>query len=244
MIGQQICPRCQINISPKRLHSNPKVCNGCGYILFSHEREEFASYENRSLIVVCLTAVAIVLGFIHMANWGSYSLEVIPIKISMMTGTSTNSIDERMAEICTKMLKLDCVEQMYGKIALRDTKGWNRLGQLQFNRNKFAEANKSFAIYFGKGGKDLDAAFYYARALANAGRIDESAKHFERILAAKPQIFQITVAQTYVKILVDNGRLEQALKVISNQRKKGENTSRFMESEYRLIRGKLDASHS
>jgi hypothetical protein len=63
-------------------------------------------------------------------------------------------------------------------------------------------------------------------------------------LAAKPGILQVTVAQNYVKLLVGAGRLDQALNVIDRIRKKGENASQFMDSEYKVIREKMSTRHT
>jgi tetratricopeptide (TPR) repeat protein len=243
MYGLENCPRCLQAIAPERLLSTPKICDCCGFVINNVEKQEQKQFERRSLIAVIASAVLIVAGFVHVVNWGGYSLEILPIQAASFIGMESQSSTKRMAEICLDVKKLDCVESMYVRLALSDASGWVRLGKFQFNRSKYPEAAESFRQFFAKGGQDLDASYVYARALGETGRVDEASKYFEYVLAAKPDILQVTVAQNYVKLLVGAGRYDQALKVIDAIRKKGENASQFMDSEYKVIREKM-GSHS
>lgn len=238
------CPRCLQAISEERLQSTPKVCDSCGFVLNNVEKQEHKQHERRSLAILISLAVAIVGLFVHVVNWGSYSLEIIPLKTAQVLGFQSDQGIQRLADICLDVKKLDCTESMYLQQALKDPTQWVKLGKFQFNRMRYAQASESFRHFFSGGGKDLDAGYYYARALGEEGRVDEASEYYDYVLQAKPKTIQITVAQAYVKMLVDAQRFDQALKVIDKIRRKGQNASQFMDSEYKVIRSRIEPQHT
>jgi tetratricopeptide (TPR) repeat protein len=180
-----------------------------------------------------------VLGFIHVVNWGGYALEVIPLKALTMIGLDSTPTQERMTQICLDVKRYDCAEQMMARMASHDKNAYLRLGKFQFSRMKYADAAESYRQFFGSGGQNLDAAYFYARALGEIGHVDESAKYFDYVLSAKPDVLQVTVASNYVKMLVLHGRLDQSLRVIQAIRHRGASARSFMDSEYKVIEARL-----
>lgn len=239
MYGIEICPRCMQTIAPERLIALPKICDHCGFVATPAERAVQRHFERTSLIGVVIAAAVIVIAFVELVNWGGYTLEVIPLQAQALVGMDSVSGIERMAQICLEVKKFDCTERMYMRLAVHDQKALPRLAKFQFNRMKYAEAAESYRQFFAAGNQDLDAAYVYARALGELGRVDEAAKYFDYVLASKPGTLQVTVATNYVTMLVRNNRPGQALKVIEGIRKLGESASQFMASEYNVIRGKL-----
>lgn len=240
MFGTETCPRCLTELSPVRAQSTPKVCNGCGHVLSKAEATSAKDFERHSLYWVVGSSIAIVLTFMHVVSWGGYSLEVIPLQVFQFIGLDSDENQERMAHICLDTKKLDCVESIYSRKAHSDPNGLIRLGRFQFNRMKYTEAATTFQTYFLNGGEnDPDARFVYARALSEAGNVDEAAKQYDLLLATKPDVLQVTVAQNYVKLLVQHNRLEQALKVLQSIRRRGDSVTMFMDSEFKDISQKL-----
>ena len=106
-------------------------------------------------------------------------------------------------------------------------------------RAKYNEAAQSFYKFFQKGGNDLEASYSYAKALAQLGQVDEATKYFEQVLAARPDVLQVTVVQNYVKLLVEHKRYDQGLKLIKDIRSKGPEYTSFMDAEFKTIQQNL-----
>ena len=191
--------------------------------------------ERSFLYMIIASAVIMVSSFIHVANWGGASVEVVGFKLGeLIGGNSTQSI-ERMAKTCFEMKKFDCTEKMYAQIALRDSKQFVRLGKFQLSQRKYKEASDSFRRFFAAGGGNIEANYMYAKALGELGAIEEASKHFDYVLAAKPGVVQITVVQNYVKYLISANKLDHAKKVIQKVRRRDTTVSSFMENELNAI---------
>lgn len=246
LFGQDHCPKCMSAISAERANSVPKVCNTCGHVVSDSENRARRQNELRSLRWVVGMAAFILLVFIQVSSWGARSIEVLPLQISEWLGMTSAEGSERMAAICLETKKYDCVEKHYAVVAVRDPNQLARLGKFQFNRQKYTEASQSLQSYFIRGGTpdNIEVRYVLARAMGETGRVDEASVHYNAILAAKPDVLQVTVAQNYVKLLVQNGRLEQALKVIDSIRSRGDSVAQFMDGEYRDISRKLGRSSS
>jgi tetratricopeptide (TPR) repeat protein len=187
-------------------------------------------------------AVVIVLGFMQVVSWGGHAIEVLPLQAARLIGLDSLAANEHLARICLDLKKYECVERSYKRLAFAGTPdGFLRLGKFQNSRLEYAAAAESFRQFFARGGRDLEASYGYARALGEIGRVDEASRYYDHVLAAKPDVLQITVVHNYVKALVDHGRLDQALKVISTIRRRGQSVSSFMDSEYKDIKQRLRA---
>ncbi|MBX3020640.1 MAG: tetratricopeptide repeat protein [Bdellovibrionales bacterium] len=224
----ETCTRCLRELSPERSQSTPKVCDHCGHVISKTETVAKKQIDRQSLYWVVGLAVGIVLGFMQVVSWGSYSLEI------------WTASPERKGQICMILKKLDCVEDVYQQAAFSDVDAMARLGRFQFNRMKYAEAAATLQTFFQRSEEpDMDTRYVYARALSEMGNVDEASTQFDLILAAKPDVLQVTVAQAYVKLLIQHGRIEQAHKVLTSIRKRGENVASFMESEFKDLSQKL-----
>jgi tetratricopeptide (TPR) repeat protein len=235
MIGTRNCPRCLQEIHNSRLRGAPVVCDSCGHVLSPTQRAAEEGMERSFLYMTFATAIFIVASFIHVANWGGASLEVIGFKIGELTGGNSAGAVERMAQTCLDLKKFDCTERMYAQLARADFRQYSRLGKFQLSERKFKEAADSFRRFFAAGGGDIEVNYMYAKALGEIGEINEASKHFDYVLAAKPGVVQITVVQNYVKYLISANQLEHAKKVIQKVRRRDQTVSSFMEEELRTI---------
>ena len=191
--------------------------------------------ERSFLYMIVMTAVLIVATFIHVANWGSASLDVIAFKIGEMSGGNLPVTVEKMARTCLELKKYDCTEKMYAQLARNDFRQFARLGKFQISLRKYGPAVDNFRRFFAAGGGDIEANYMYARALGEIGEINEAAKHFDYVLAARPNVVQITVVQNYVKYLINANQLDHAKKVIQKMRGRDQTVSSFMEAELKSI---------
>ncbi|NJL23982.1 MAG: hypothetical protein HC902_01520 [Calothrix sp. SM1_5_4] len=229
------CPRCHHKLAPERMTSIPAVCDGCGMVLSVNEETVQKQVQSTSLKWIVGSSVGLALMFMHLANWGSYSLEVLPIKAAQVLSMDSPTQAQRMALICMDLHKHDCVEDNYRRLSLHDITWLSKLAKFQFNRMKYAESAETYLHFFARGGQDLDSTYWAARALSEVGRVDEAAKYFDVVLGSKPGVLQITVAQNYVKMLRKAGRLEQARSVIESIQNQDESVKTFMASEHKEI---------
>ena len=111
-------------------------------------------------------------------------------------------------------------------------------------RAKYAEAARSYYPLFQNGTpQDIEVSYNYAKALAQIGQVDEAISYFDAILAARPDVLQVTVVQNYVKLLMAHQRYDQAKVLISKVRgSSGPAGEQFMDEEFTKIKGLTTAS--
>jgi tetratricopeptide (TPR) repeat protein len=181
-------------------------------------------------------SVVLVSAFIYFGTWGSYSLEIVPLKVGDVMNTNTSADMERLAQIGMDLRKFDLVEKQYRMLAQRvDAKYYARLGKFQVKHREYREAAETYRQYFALGKRDWEARIDYARALGEIGNIDEASKNFDYVLAARPGVRQVTVIQNYVTMLVKAERFDQAKRVIDHIRAQDPDAAKFMDTEYKVI---------
>lgn len=240
--GSQTCKRCQLEIDPERLKAQPVICNHCGHSSSALEKEVSRKMEKRVTQWMIGFSFVFVSSYVQLINWDNHSLSVIPLTAKSWMGASTVQDQEEMASICMDLKKWDCVETEYQKVAEQKPEKWFELGHFQMKRQKTHAAAESFYSFFTKVGPienpelQLEASYLYAQTLAELGQVDDAVTYFEQVLAARPDVLQVTVVQNYVRMLMSHKRYEQAEKLIKNVRSQGPSAESFMESEFKEIR--------
>lgn len=239
MFGERNCPRCLLSINRERLYANPIVCDSCGHVLSEKQDSVEVGLERSFMWSIVAFSAFTLAAFMHVSTWDQFSGEIIGLKVGETIGTSSMADMERMAQICLELKKYDCTERKLAQLSRQDVRIYARLGKFQMSQRKFTEAADSFRRFFNSGGGDLEANYQFARALGELGKIEEATKHFEYVLASKPDVLQVTVAQNYVKYLVQANRYDRARDVILKLRRKGDSVSSFMDSELKEIQQKF-----
>ena len=230
------CPHCHLVIEESRRKLNPVICNSCGHVVSGKESEVESKLESSYLKSIVVISALMVMGFVQVASWGEHALEIIPLKLSEMSGQASIESKERMAEIALSLKKYDMVERLYAETARPgDSLKLSRLGKFQMSRSKYREAGETFRVLLAGDASNLDARYNFARCLGETGQIDEAAKHYDYILNSKPGVLQVTVVESYVKHLLAAGRLEDAAKVIQKTQARGTSVSHFMSTELKTI---------
>ena len=141
----------------------------------------------------------------HFFQWGSHGLDIL------FAGP------DKKIEICMDLKKYDCVEKNYTKLfeMTNEKDLLARLGELQFKREKFIDAEKSYRLYFSKGGNSYEAAYYYAHSLAKTGDIESAIEYFDSILKSKPRVLMVTIMESYLEILISHNRIKKAKEILS-----------------------------
>ena len=192
------CPRCGSSVEQV---SQTFFCK-CGWTLSTNKKENSEGAVITAMILVFILTA----GFLfHFFQWGSHGVQIL----------FANS--EQKVKICKNLKKYDCVEKNYTK--LFKTKGniqfLEKLGELQFKREKFEEAEKTYNLYFTKQGKSYKAAYYYAHSLAKTGDIDSAIEYFDSILRSKPQVLMVTIMESYLEVLVSHNRINKAKELLA-----------------------------
>jgi tetratricopeptide (TPR) repeat protein len=184
MIDTSFCPQCSQRIETERRREAVVVCANCGYVASAAEQKQSAS-SHQSFIFASVAFVAIVIGAMaQISAWDNYWLEVIPLEVKEMTGTSKPADLARMVDICLERHRYTCAEDGYSRLSKKDPAQLVKLGKLQMSRTHYKEAADSFRQFFSVGGKDLDASFQYARVLKQIGKVEEAGKYYRYIARA------------------------------------------------------------
>lgn len=236
MLQFGLCRRCQIEIPENRMHQNPVICPNCGYSQNTSEMLAEVRFERRFIKVAVTLALVMSVAFVQAATWDKYALEIIPLKIKQTLGMSSQGDLLRITQICRERLRHDCVETALAELSRQGhIEALAELGKFQFRRLKKDLAAQTFAQYFQRGGLDLEASYQYARVLGEIGQTDRSVSYFDHVLKSRPDTVQISVTQNYVRMLINNGRRDQAKRLIESMRKTSPSAALFMDEEFKRL---------
>ncbi len=191
------CPRCGSNTEKV---GQTLICK-CGWI-YSKKEE----VPQNSIIIGMILAFTLFAGALfHFFQWGSYGLTIF------FAGASDK------VKICMDLKKYDCVEKNYMRLfqSSSDLAHLEELGELQFKREKFADAGNTYSLYFSKKGRSYKAAYYYAHSLVKTGNVESAIQYFDSILRSKPHILMVTIVESYLAVLVSHNRIGKAKEILS-----------------------------
>lgn len=230
------CPRCKQDISPERKKLIPVICDHCGFSVGNGSLKAQAEVDRKTITIMLTFSAMIMASYIQISNWDKAWLSIIPLGAKETVGMMSKADLEEKAQICLDLKKWDCTEAAYNKVAQLEPSQWKRAAHFDMQRAKYNEAAQSYYKFFQNGGQDLEASYNYAKALAQLGQVDDAVKYFDQVLAARPDVLQVTVIQNYVKLLMDHQRYNQAKVLISKVRKDGgDSAGSFMEPEFQKV---------
>ena len=122
----------------------------------------------------------------------------------------------RLQEICLDRKMIDCVQSSLEEQLSQnptDLDVLKRLGKLYYQRENFEQAYETLNSYFENKGNDLMTAYYFAKVMSKQGETDKAAEYFTYILDSKPDVLQVTVTETYMDMLIEANRFEDAKKL-------------------------------
>lgn len=235
------CPACGTNIPRERYFNDSVICE-CGWTNSGKAKKESAKQTDRTCIYIAVFAALLIGSFIQGVNWDKYFFTIIPLKAQQMAGVATADQLNQIAEICMDRKKYSCAETAHFQAWKKEPQNLvhlEKLGDLQVKQELMLSAVKTYDTYFAAKGDNLEAKYNYAKALAATNDSEKAEQYFKMVLKAKPDVLQITVTRHYINMLVKNEQLNKAKNVIEHFRKKGTNTSLFMDKEYKQIKTKL-----
>lgn len=235
------CPRCGNAFSEKHRIGQGLVCD-CGWTHSGHaEAREHNNLDQTSAIII-LAAGLLIGGIFHAVNWDTHFFSVIPLKVKQWTNTASIADYDRLALICEERHKHSCIEAAYTAIEKQDPRNLinlSRLGILQAKSERWHHAAKTFAKYFKLQGRDVEAAFEYAKVLTQLKKYTQAEHYYKYVLQQRPRVLQVSVVRTYVQMLMTANRLQQAKYIILTHRKKSASANYFMSKELDDIRQRL-----
>ena len=166
---------------------------------------------------IIIAGFGLMAGIVYIGSWGSASLEIAPLKVRQWTGQLNASSADRLKNICMKSKKYDCVEKAQKSFfqSSGDIKALEELGEFQYRRHKFDQAEQTYHQYFTKKGTSVKSAYNYARLLEKKGKKEHAISYYQYALKTRPHSLQVTVMRSYIDLLVQMGKTNQARQELS-----------------------------
>ncbi len=233
------CPKCFKLTSEDRRIGDKYFCD-CGWrfqVLNSDNKPPV--HKDKSSLLICLFAGLLLFSFLHAVSWDSFFFKVIPVKIAYVTGMSDTKTIAELSHMCEVRKKYNCVLQtlddLYKKNPLQQIESLHKKGKLLVKMENYKDAVKTYQLYFDKNGKSPEAHYQFAKSLRYEEMISEATAQYELALESKPDVLQVSVARSFVDMLIENKKYQQARKVITTYRKKAQHTKYFLEAELKQV---------
>lgn len=210
------CPRCGSGLHRNLNAIGLTICTSCGWTESRNQSATRVRNENRTMVVMAVSALALLLGIAHSINWGGHALEAPLLKLGQFTGTLSPMSYNRLAEICAELGKYSCARSAYIESAQnhRNPEPLAQLARLQVRMQETQAAMVTFGSYFRQGGKNADAAFLYGQLLEQAGQDAEALRLYQASIDGRPEALPIAATGAIVRIMMKQGRYEEAHAVL------------------------------
>ena len=229
-----ICPACHKAIVPERCLGHTVVCS-CGWTKDLSQDKKYIP-NTTSLLLVAVASI-IILILVHVSQWNTHFLTIIPLKVTQTLGIATTDQLNRLVSICTERQKWNCLIEAKHDLYKKNPEEIKILLDLAMAYVHVQNDQKAASLYheyFKKGGRQKKAHYEYAKVLTRIGKVNEAIYRYQIIL--KTQSLLPLETRSYVQLLIDNKKWHQARYVIENYRKKSKSGRLFMETELRQIK--------
>ncbi len=239
------CPACAAELSKENLEMGIAVCR-CGWTsgdtVDLHRKQE----EKKAITAMSSVAVLILLLFVHVMNWGSYSSTVPFLQIGQMVGMLSDQGYKDYITISLKLGKFEKAESLaISRVkSTRNIEALADLGRLQTALGKQDVAMSSYSQYFSSGGKSGDAAVQYGQLLEAAGQDGEALKMYDISVLSRPEVLPIQATAGIVRILYKQGRYEEAYGRVVDFHNSAGNAKGFLNTELALVEKALEVTKS
>ena len=205
----------------------------CGWHA-SNNHKSLTRLNQKAIKGIVAVSFALMLGVAYLGSWGSSSLSIIPLKIAQWT----NSLDEasftKLKNACMRLKKYDCVEGAYASLykSSRDLQALSELAHFQYRRKDFHSAVQTYRLYFKNQGRDITAAYNFARLLEKNSNTVDAEKYYKFALVARPDVIQVTVMRSYIDLLVKTGQVKKARKELVDFKPTLKRAGSLVQQEY------------
>jgi tetratricopeptide (TPR) repeat protein len=236
------CPACHQIIPADRLLAGTAYCScGCSIAFHERRRDRVSSFP---LVVFSVILVSVIL---HVLNWDTYALQVLPLKLKQLTGMAREAELVELANICQARQKPQCEIQALGQAYQLNNKNIPlllRKANLHHKLNEHQAVVLTLSTYYKKGGKDFSSRHNYAIALGEVGQTVEAQKQFRYILRLDNKKPQFQVARSYVDMLMKQRDYTTAKTVIEDYRRSAPQAGLFLEKELKYINQSLNVAQA
>lgn len=211
------CPRCNQTLHTNVMSGNIKagglaVCSKCGWYESHSQAQARVKTENETIGIMTGFALTLLLVAAHMISWGGHSFTAPILKLSQWTGTLSADGYDELAQVCVDLGKLPCARTAYIESfrKYRSPEPLAKLARLQVRNQETAAAMVTFSTYIKNGGRDGEAALIYGQLLEQAGQDTEALASLELSITARPENLPIAATGAIVRILMKQGRYDEA----------------------------------
>ena len=183
---------------------------------------------------IVMAGIGLMAGIVYINHWGTSSFKAMPLKIAQWTDQLNESSFTSLKKMCLELKKYDCVEQAHHSF-LRSSGNLEvlaELGNFQYRRRKFKAASMTYNQYFTKKGKDVKAAYNYARILEKEGKAKSALSYYEYALTMHSNTIQVTIIRSYINLLVKSGQHNKARQQLLKLKPLLKNASVLVQQEY------------
>lgn len=232
------CPRCYFKITEDRQTDPVVVCPQCGYVKGDNEKKLQVTMFKEHVIVGSLVVLILSLAIVYTSRWGSLSVTAIVPNAKILLGMA-NQIDyQKISDSCLILNRYDCYGEMQGALAKLNPQNpmhYAEQAKALWYQKRFPLAVEAYKNYLNQGGDDIKVIYRYAYLLGGMGDVEQATELYESILQRTQNVIPVTIVSSYIDLLLDNGNINAAKKVIKKYRKKGYAISPFVEKQYRRI---------
>jgi tetratricopeptide (TPR) repeat protein len=230
-----LCPRCGTQLSGAGYTlgaMGPTICP-CGWYDRAPELRADLDREKKTIFGMTAAALLMVATFAHLVSWGSYSMQIPVIKVKQITGIMSKEDYGNLAQACIALNKFSCAEQAFVDLYRNkgDLSGLSMLANLNLRLGDEPKAMAAYKDYFKAGGNDGAAALEYAKLLEANKLHDEAFTYFEASIASRPDLLPIQATSAIVRLLIKQGRYEEAYQRILAFHQSAENANGYLNTE-------------
>ena len=232
------CRICGESIPEDRRSAGVSACT-CGWVDNSQFPEKWDRESSKRIASFGMMALIGLLPVVlYFAHWSGFGAEVLGIKMKSMLGGSSISDSLRMGEICEMLRKTDCAVESYTRAIRQHPKeqaGYVKLAHLYIEGKDLMGAVQVYQAFFMSGGQDPNLKFRMGNLLSDAGQYEMAARVYQELMDSDPSILNITVAKTYVQMLIRLGEYQNAKDVLSKFHNMGDNAKDYLQEELTQI---------
>ncbi|RME17657.1 MAG: hypothetical protein D6797_02110 [Bdellovibrio sp.] len=236
------CPDCGKNLNEQYSVTGVFMCT-CGWTgSISAAALSKQDPTRKTIPFLVLISTLVVAGLIHVINWDTYALKIIPLKVSQWFHVANKSQLQKIVQICEAREKWSCVEGAYEDMVRQDPENTELLallGQAQMKSENWVGAAQSFQNYFLKKGKSVEVAYNYALVLEKMGQVSAAERYYKYILSSQKHQLQPKVMRSYVLMLMRDKQYKKASELIYQFRQSNRKAAFFMDKQLREIRKHL-----
>lgn len=237
------CPRCSSQLHKDVMSGNIKagglaVCSHCGWFESHSQAQARMKAENQTITIMITFTVTLLLLAAHVVSWRGHASAIPFLKLAQYTGTLSSRGYDELANVYIDLGKLPgaratLIEQYQ---VHRTPEPLAKLARLQVRNQETPAAMVTFSSYFKNGGKDGEAALLYGQLLEQQGGQDaEAIKMFELSIASRPQQLPIAATGAIARIMIKQGRYEEAQDLITKFQESAGNAKGYLNTELAQI---------